>query len=265
MRIGIIGGGNMGEALLSGILKKRLLPKNSVRVSEKDSSKRNFLRRRYGVSVTNNNRELASYSHVVILAVKPQKVEEVLREIAPLPKGSLVISIAAGVRLSLIERHLGRVPIVRVMPNLAAAVGEAISVMVKGRYAASRHGALAEKLFQSVGETVWMEESKLDAVTAVSGSGPAYVALFLKALQEGAETLGLPKKAAERLVQKTFQGSVAYLGGRKVDPALFIQKVASKGGTTEAALRVFKRRRFSQTIALALRAAARRSQQLSRG
>lgn len=262
--IGIIGGGNMGEALLVGILKNRLIPKNHLIVSEALPSRRRELKNRYAISVTQDNRKLVSQSHIVILAVKPQQMEEVLHEIAPLG-GKLVISIAAGIRLSFLARVLGKVPMIRVMPNLAAAVGEAISAMAKGSYATKEHCGIAERIFQAVGETVWIEEKKLDAITAVSGSGPAYVAALLKALCDGACQLGLSRNLSYRLIQKTFQGSIAYLVRKGIDPERFIQKVASKGGTTEAALEVFRSRRLSQTMALALRRAAERSRQLSRG
>lgn len=255
----------MGEALLSGLLNHRLVSKNQIGVGEEAASKRKSLARRYGVFVTADNRRLADRSGVVILAVKPQQMEKVLKGIFPLWKRPLVISIAAGVRLSFLRRHLGDLPMIRVMPNLAAAVGEAISAMSQGRFATRSHRFMAEAIFQSVGETVWVEESKLDAVTALSGSGPAYVASFMRALEEGARQVGLPRDLSLRLIQKTFQGSLTYLLKKGLDPNSFIQKVASKGGTTEAALRVFRSRRLSQTVALALRRAAARSRQLSKG
>lgn len=255
----------MGEALLSGILRNRLVPKSRLSVSEALSSKRKGLKRRYAVFVTEDNRRVALQSDVLILAVKPQQMEDVLKQIAPLSKKSLVISIAAGIRLSWLEKQLGKIPAIRVMPNLAAAVGEAISALAKNRLCTRKHSLVAERIFQSVGEIVWVDEAKLDAVTAVSGSGPAYVAFFLQALRKGAEEIALPKELSLRLVQKTFQGSITYLLKKKIDPERFIQKVASKGGTTEAALKVFRTGRFSHTIALALRRAAERSRQLSKG
>lgn len=263
--IGIIGGGHMGEALLAGILKKRLVSKGRLSVVEVLRARQRFLKKRYGVSVTDDSRKIAWQSQILILAVKPQQMGEVLKTVAPLPKNCLVISIAAGVRLSFLERYLGSLPMVRVMPNLAAAVGEAISALAKGRHAKRGHAVMAEKIFRSVGDTVWVAESKLDAVTALSGSGPAYVASFMKALSEGAPPIGLPKRLALRLVQKTFEGSVAYLSEKGIDPETFVKRVASKGGTTEAALKVFQKRRLSETVALALRRATERSRQLSRG
>ena len=263
--VGILGGGNMGEALLSGVLKNHLVPKNRILIGEADASKRRTLQRRYGVFTTGNNRQVVERSHVIILAVKPQQMEEVLKGIIPLRKRPLVISIAAGVRLSFLKRHLGNLPMIRVMPNLAAAVGEAISAMSQGNGATRRHRLVAEKIFQSVGEILWTAESQLDAVTALSGSGPAYVAAFMKALEEGAGQIGLPRDLSLRLIQKTFQGSTSYLLEKGLDPESFIKKVASKGGTTEAALSVFRSRGLSQTVALALRRALERSRQLSRG
>lgn len=263
--IGIIGGGNMGEALLSGILKKRLVPKSRLSVSEPLASRRKAIRRRYAVFVTDDNRKAVSRSDIFILAVKPQQMERVLSEISPLAGKAFVISIAAGIRLSRIEKQLGKVPMVRVMPNLAAAVGEAISALTQNRFCTPKHRAIAERIFQSVGETFWIEEKRFDAVTAVSGSGPAYVAYFIQALREGAGSIGISKTLSLRLVEATFQGSLSYLSKKKVDPEYFIQKVASKGGTTEVALKVFRKRRLSQTVALALRRAAERSRQLSKG
>ncbi len=265
MKIGILGGGNMGEALVSGILGKRLVSAKNLKVSDPVLKRRRLLTNRYRISTTTDNRKLGAWSTVLILAVKPHEMQQVLGEIAPFLRRPLVISIAAGVRLSFLERFLGKRPFVRVMPNLAAAVGEAISVLAKGRFASRRHALLAERIFQSVGETVWMPESKLDLVTALSGSGPAYVAFFLNALTDGAVRLGLSRKMAQHLTQKTFQGSLAYLSEKKADPKRFIQKVASKGGTTEAALKVFHERRLSQSLRVALSRAAARSRKLSRG
>jgi len=263
--LGIVGGGNMGEALLAGILRKRLFAKRQLLVSESLSTRRRYLKKQYAITVTQDNKTLIQKSDIVILAVKPQQMEGVLREVTPFKRRVFVISIAAGVRLSLIERYWGRLPMVRVMPNLAAAVGEAVSVLSKGRYAQKAQCRMAEKIFRSVGEVLWSPEAQLDHVTAVSGSGPAYVAYFLSLLQDSAEKLGLSKSMSKQLVQKTFEGSLSYLSQKKVDPKQFIQKVASKGGTTEAALKVFHRRQLSQTITLALRQASLRSKQLSRG
>ncbi len=265
MRIGILGGGNMGEALLAGLLKERLTTAQKILVGELDRAKQKRLRKTYGVRVTSDNHSIVRRSDIVILAVKPQKMEELFSEIGPLSGKPLVISIAAGIRISFIQKHLGKVPVIRVMPNLAAAVGEAISAMAAGRFTASRHRRMAETIFSSVGETVWVPESQLDAVTAVSGSGPAYVASFMKALAQGAEGIGLSPTLSRRLVNKTFWGSLMYLSQKGIDPEAFIGQVASKGGTTEAALSVFRSRGLSRTIALALKKASERSRKLSRG
>ncbi|MFH1858448.1 MAG: pyrroline-5-carboxylate reductase [Candidatus Omnitrophota bacterium] len=262
--IGIIGGGNMGEALLSGILKNRLAPRNRISVSEALPSRRKALKKRYGIFVTGCSCELAERSRIIVLAVKPQQMTEVLEAIGALRENTLVISIAAGIRLSFLTRYLGKLPIIRVMPNLPAAVGRGISAMAKNRFTAKRHCTVAERLFQSVGETCWVSEARLDAVTAVSGSGPAYVAFWMAALARGAQSLGLPAALSRRLLQKTFEGSTAYLLEKGISPDLFIQKVASKGGTTEAALRVFRTRRVSQTVKEALRRAVSRARQLSK-
>ena len=263
-RIGIIGGGNMGEALLKGLLEEKKVPRKNLWVGEADSGRRSFLRRRYGVRVVGDNRDIARRSDLLILAVKPQEFSALFEQVGSLPKGKRVISIAAGIATRRIEEAAGKVPVIRAMPNLAARVGASITALSKGRFATSSHLKEAQALFRSVGRVVVVPEKRLDAITALSGSGPAYVAYLAKLLMEAGRGIGLPRDLTRQLVLQTFAGSSRYLLEEGIDPDLFIRKVASKGGTTEAAFTVLKNGNLSRLFRRALQAAARRSKQLSR-
>ena len=263
-RIGIIGGGNMGEALLKGLLKKGGISRRNLWMTEVRAARQAFLRRRYGVRVLADNRLLARRCTLLILAVKPQEFPRLFEEVGRLPKGKRILSIAAGMRTRRIEGRLGKIPVIRAMPNLAARVGESITALTKGRFARRSHLEEAKKIFESIGEVVVVPEGRLDAITALSGSGPAYVAYLIKILTEAGRDAGLSRELARKLVLQTFLGSSRYLMEEKVDPELFIRSVASKGGTTEAAFSVLKKGNLPQLFRRALRAAARRSKQLSR-
>jgi len=263
-RIGIIGGGNMGEALLKGLLEKRVVRRRNLLVGELDATRRTYLRRRYGVHAISDNRRVVRRCDLLILAVKPQEFQKLFEEIGPPPKGKRFISIAAGIPTRWIEKRSGKAPVIRVMPNLAARVGESISALAKGRFAKRSHLEEARTIFGAVGETVVVPERRLDAVTALSGSGPAYVAYLARVLMKAGETVGLPKPLSKRLVLQTFLGSSRYLIEEEIDPDRFIQKVASKGGTTEAAFLILNRGGLPRLFQRALQAAARRSRQLSR-
>ena len=254
----------MGEALVKGLLEKKRVSRQNLWVGEAHSRRRSFLRRRYGVRVHADNRAVARRCDLLILAVKPQEFPNLFGQLKSLPKGKRLLSIAAGIPTRRIEEALGKIPVIRAMPNLAARVGESITALSKGRFATRPHLKEAEAVFQSVGRVVVVPETKLDAVTALSGSGPAYVAYFAKILMEAGSGIGLPYDLTRQLVLQTFLGSSRYLLEEKIHPDLFIRKVASKGGTTEAALKVLKEGNLSQLFRRALRAAKRRSKQLSR-
>jgi len=263
-RIGIIGGGNMGEALLKGLLEKGIVSRRNLRVGEPRRARRTLLRRRYRVRVLADNRAVAAFGDLLVLAVKPQEFPRLFQELGPLPKGRRLISIAAGIPTRWIERRSGKRSVMRAMPNLASRVGASITALARGRYVTAAHLAEAKILFGAVGEVVVVPEKKLDAITAVSGSGPAYVAYLAHVLMEAAHGVGLSGPLARNLVLQTFLGSSRYLLEEGVDPELFIRKVASKGGTTEAAFSVLNRAGLAGLFRRAVGAATRRSRQLSR-
>ncbi len=246
--IGIIGAGNMGMAIASAMKGKFLLSDKNKRISD-------------NVSVSRR-------SDVIILAVKPKDFDRVLKQEVCCGASSrkLIISIAAGITTKHIEDVLGKdIPVIRVMPNMAASIGEAISCISRGKAAGDEHVKIAREIFSTVGDVVCVAEDLMDAVTAVSGSGPAYFFSLIEAMIEGAEKLGLDKETARRLVSKTALGSAKLFEALKEDPAGLIKRVASKGGTTEAAFKVFEKRCFKGIVHDAIKCAHKRSKSLSKG
>ena len=254
--IGIIGTGNMGRAIALRIKKKIL-------VSDIASGRMRFKKARR-IMKARDNIDLARRSKVIIIAVKPQHIKGVLAEIRPYIKGKLVISIAAGVSSSYIEKALERhARVIRIMPNMPAMVGMAISALAKGRLASKKDVAVARRIFVGLGEVVEVRESLMDAVTGVSGSGPAYYFLFTDFLEKAARSCGLQKALAKRLAMATFIGAAASAGATSISMQDFIKKVASKGGTTEAALKIFKQKGLERIVKQAVTAACRRSKSLT--
>lgn len=253
--IGIIGAGNMGRALVSRIRQR-------VLVSDAERGKLRFLKKRH-VALAKDNTDLVKRSGIIIIAVKPQDISGVIKEIRPFIKDKLLISIAAGVKTDSIERALGRARVVRVMPNMPALAGKGISAISAGRFADSKDTAKTRNIFLNVGEVVEVKEKLMDAVTAVSGSGPAYYFLFTDMLIKAGEMCGLKKGLAAKLALATFVGAAHSAAVSKISMREFIKKVASKGGTTEAALKVFEKRRLEAIVKEAVNAAHQKSLRLS--
>jgi len=248
---------------MRGLLAQGVKP-NRLLAADADSRTRRRVEASLNVRTAAGNADIARAADILILAVKPQQLAEVLEDIRPvITPRQVVISIAAGIPLAWLRQRLGRVPIARVMPNLPATVGCGFSAVALGRTAAARHRALARAIFEAVGEVVELPERLFDAITAVSGSGPAYLFFFVEAWERAARTLGLPPSVAAAAVRATLAGSLRLLQMSEAPPAILIRRVASKKGTTEAALHVLAQRRVAQHVAEALRAAARRSQELT--
>jgi len=263
IRIGLIGGGTMGQALLGGLLTQGVL-RRSLCVSDPDPAIRRRLRRQFRLDAINDNAALVRAADVVILAVKPQQVGEVIAQIAPkLSSRQLVISIAAGIPLRWLQARLPGAAVIRVMPNLPATVGYGFAAIALGKKATARHRAITLAIFGAVGQVAELPERQLDAITAVSGSGPAYVFFLVQAWEAAAASLKLPPAVAARAIRQTLEGSVRLLDAAEVPAEALIRRVASKGGTTEAALKVLAKRRVATSIEEAIRAAARRSKELS--
>ncbi len=265
-RIGIIGCGNMGEALLNR-LSTVLEKSTSLMASEIDATRRELLQTKYKIIVQFDNNYLLKNSDVVILAVKPKDVYALLQNevCCGISKDKLLISIAAGITTKHIESIVGKdIPVIRVMPNMPALIGEAISSISAGSAATKEDVEIAKDIFSTIGEVVEVDEGLVDSVTAISGSGPAYFFYFVEALIQAAKDLGLKEAVAIKLVLKTALGSSKLLYASGEGPDTLIQKVASKGGTTEAALKVFENKKFKNIVKTACRQAYKRSKELCR-
>lgn len=250
----------MGTAIVSRIYKK-----HSISVCEKDSARAALLKRKYQASSV-DLKTLAQKSDIVILAVKPQDMEDVLAELKSfLSSKSLIISIAAGLTTGYFENRLGgKARVIRTMPNMPAQIGEGVTGLCKGRFATDKDLKSAEAIFKNIGETVIVAENLINAVTAVSGSGPAYVFLFAECFLKAAQALGLDHASAQKLVAATLKGSVDLLLQSKEDAGSLRAKVTSKGGTTQAALEVFGKYNIEKTFTEALAAAKNRAKELSK-
>ena len=266
LKIGVIGSGHMGQALVKGLVERSVYPQN-ISVFDLDRKKVDAVKKEAHVKIAKSNRHCASLSDVIILAVKPKDLLGVAEEIKSiLNQESLVISIAAGVPLAKIETAFNKpVALVRVMPNMPALVGAGMSALSLGKRATQKHRKIAEAIFSAIGDVVVTPEKMLDLVTAISGSGPAYFFLLAEKLIEAAYEMGMKVDVAKRLVYQTAFGSGKVLAQSGEDPEDLIERVASKGGTTEAALKIFQKQGIGKIIQDAVKAAYQRSKAISRG
>lgn len=266
MRIGFLGAGKMAEAILSALLRNQVAPASAIWINDVVAQRRTEMRRRYRVAVAATASDLVRDSDVVFLAVKPQDLDPLLAHVAPaLTRRHVVISIAAGKTLPHLQKLAGPgVRLVRVMPNLAVMVGAGMSAFCLGRCAKPADRKLAARLLGCCGRVVELDERHFDAVTALSGSGPAFFAYLMCALAMAAESEGLPAEAARLLAEQTMLGSARYLLETGIEPNEFIQAVASPKGTTAAGLRVLEASAIRRILHRTIQAAARRSHELSR-
>ncbi len=263
-KLGIIGCGNMGEALLKGWLEAGVTTPDDLWASGPHRGRLDELHGRYGIHVDRDNRAVAQAADVILLAVKPQILEGVLEEVGPqIEAGKLAISIAAGVPLRLLERRL-RPParVVRAMPNVAALVGAGATGIAAGGHATPADLDLAVQLFRAVGTTAVVEESLLDAVTGLSGSGPAYIFLIIEALSDAGVKVGLSRHIAQDLAAQTVLGSAKLLLETKMHPGQLKDMVTSPGGTAIAGLHTLEAGGLRTTLIDAVEAATRRAKEL---
>ena len=260
-----IGGGNMGSALVGGLLASGHAP-SRIRVADSEASCRTRCADRYGVMVTADNLAACRDAEVVVLAVKPQHLRAVTLALAPgVSDGQLFVSIAAGITLGHLEGWLGQGrAIVRAMPNTPAQIGRgAAALCANGAVSAAQHG-LASRLLDCVGLAVWLDDERLmDAVTALSGSGPAYVFLLLELLEQAGCELGLPAALSRSLSLATVEGAARLAQGSEYDAATLRRQVTSPGGTTERALQSFADADLAGIISRALTAARDRGRELA--
>ena len=265
MSTAIIGAGVMGETLLSGLVRagRRV---DQLMVGEKRAERARELEERYGVAVV-SNRQAAAKADTVALVVKPQDMGDVLDEIAPdLRAGQLLVSLAAGITTSFIESRVpDGVAVVRVMPNTPALVDEGMAAISPGSHCDESHLTEAESLMASTGKVLRIPEKQMDAVTAISGSGPAYIFFVVESMIEAGVHLGLPRATATDLVVQTLVGSAAMLRETGSHPVVLREQVTSPGGTTASALRELEVHRVRAAFLAAMEAARTRSRELAEG
>jgi len=261
--IGFIGGGNMAEALIKGIRGQGM--RYEIIVSEPREERRRYLEDSYGIRTTPSNRGVVSSCDIIILAIKPQNMGEVLEEISDLVTDEkTVVSIAAGITFSFLQSRLKTRRLIRVMPNTPALVQEGMSVISLCECAPDPSINLVRELFMSVGRVITLPERYMNAVTALSGSGPAFIAFFIEAMIEAGIRMGLDSEDATTLAIQTAVGT-ARLIDTGMGPSRLREMVTSPGGTTEAGLRVFNEKGLRDIVISALKRAEQRAEELSEG
>jgi pyrroline-5-carboxylate reductase len=262
--IAFLGSGNMAEALVKGLLHAHVAEPHEIICSDRRAERGPELTKRYGVRFTRSNREAVEQAEVIVLSVKPQVMNKLLDEIAPvLNERKLVISIAAGVPIAAIERKVGHgVRIVRTMPNTPALVGAGATALSPGEHATADDLKQARALFDAIGKSVEVEEGLLDAVTGLSGSGPAYIFLVIEALSDAGVKVGLPRDQAQDLAAQTVLGAAKLLIETGEHPGRLKDQVTSPGGTAIAGLHTLEAGGLRTTLMDAVEAATRRSKEL---
>jgi pyrroline-5-carboxylate reductase len=261
--IGFVGTGNMGEALIRGLLKAGVAEPGQIAGSDPRRDRAAELGERYAIRTTHDNVEVARQADILVLAIKPQVMERVLEEIGPeIHAHALVISIAAGVPLSAIEARLPQARVIRTMPNTPALVGAAATAIAVGGHATDDDLKAAQRIFDSVGMTVALDEAQMDAVTGLSGSGPAYVFLVIEALSDAGVKVGLSRHHAQALAAQTLLGSAKLLIETNEHPGRLKDMVTSPGGTAIAGLHTIEAGGLRTTLMDAVEAATKRSQEL---
>jgi pyrroline-5-carboxylate reductase len=263
--IAFIGAGNKGEALIRGLLAGRTIAASHIIATDVRAERRNYLTKTFGVRTIEDNLEAVKAADIVVLAVKPQQVDEVLLGFKwAMNDQKLLISIAAGVTTTRIERQLGeRMRVMRVMPNTPALVGAGAAAVARGAHATDDDLATTESILSAVGICVRVEEKFIDAVTALSGSGPAYLYYVTEAMIHAGVTAGLERALAKKLAVQTVYGAAKLLAESGEEPESLRRKVTSPGGTTEAALKVMAERKLVGIFGEAMKAAEKRSRELS--
>lgn len=265
--ISFIGAGNMASAIIGGMLDSGFKAAN-IWVSAPDDNHLQSIRKQFGVSVTTDNRYCAEQADMVVLAVKPQVMASVCSDIAPVVQNTrpLMVSIAAGLEAATLDEWLGGgLPLVRVMPNTPSLVGKGAAGLYANNEVKEKQKAMVESVFNSIGSALWVEdESLLHAVTALSGSGPAYFFLMLEALEEAATDAGIAGETARALAIQTMAGAAEMAGRSEHDPGQLKRNVMSPGGTTEQAIQTFEEGGMRDLVKKAYSAAYKRSGEMAK-
>ena len=266
IKIGFIGSGNMAGALLKGLIESGLYKPDMLSASDSDKDKLGEISGRFGIKSCDSNSTLAAECNVIVLAVKPFVIREVLEEIRDVIKDNhLIISIAAGIPIRMIQSVLERdVPVIRVMPNTPALIQKGVSALAPGKTAGSDHMKVAEGIFQAVGKTVFVDEKMMDSVTAISGSGPGYVFKIMELFVEAAQKQGFDSESALLLVLQTFLGAAQLADKSDLSLSQLREMVVTPGGTTAAGISFFDEKKLDEIIQGAVDAARDRSAELGK-
>jgi len=265
-KVGFIGAGNMAEALIKGLISSKLISKKDITASDISEERKNYISKKYGVTINKNNKTLVKESEIVILSVKPNNIKTVLKEISSsVTANKIIISIAAGIPTTLISKMLSKDrKVVRVMPNTPALVLEGASAIYFSNKLNDREKEQVLKIFNAIGKTFTIEkEDLMNGVTALSGSGPAFVSLFIEALSDGGGKTGLPRTTALQLAVQTVLGAAKLISEENIHPAVLKDMVSSPAGTTIEGLAELEVNGFRGNVISAIEAAEHRSRELS--
>ena len=266
-KLAIIGGGKMGAIIAQGLIARKIISAKDIIVTDIDKERLKFLKSSLKLKVSHDNESAVKDADVIILAVKPQNMAKTLQEIsAAVDKSKLVISIAAGITTKFVEKSLSKgIRVVRVMPNTPALVGEGAAAVAGGSLAKANDVKLPRAIFNAVGMSVEVKEKLMDAVTGLSGSGPAYFFLIIEALIDAGLKTGLSRDLSKKLAVQTMLGAARLCVESDKEPAELREMVTSPNGTTFAGLKVMEDRKLRSVIIAAVEAAARRSRELAEG
>jgi len=253
----------MAEAIMHGVIRSEIYKPNEIIASDVNEHRLLQINAELEIDTTQNNSEVMQKADIIILAIKPQHFKNVFENLENKPdKDKIVISIAAGISTSFLEGFLGEIPVIRVMPNTPALVAAGMTALSKGKFAVDNHLQIAENIFKSVGKTVTIDESLVDAVTGLSGSGPAYVYQFIEALADGGVQIGLPRKTSYMLAAQTVIGAGLMVLKTGLHPGELKDMVTSPGGATIRAINVLEKAGFRAMVMDAVEASYLKSKQL---
>jgi pyrroline-5-carboxylate reductase len=262
-RLGFIGGGKLAGSVIRGLVRAKYCPPAAIMVSEPNEAARRTLQDELGISGTAENAEVAERASIILIGVKPSVVAPVLHDIASLVEGKLVISLAAGVRIGSLEKT-GKARFMRAMTNTPAAVCRAATALAKGERTTDEDIAIAKEIFAAIGVAVEAEEEQIDAVTGLSGSGPAFVYTVIEALAQGGEKMGLAADVALILATQTVLGAAQLAAESKLSPEQLRDMVVSPGGTTAAGLAAMDELKTPEGLIAAVEAATKRGQEMAK-
>ncbi len=266
-RIGFIGAGSIAQAMVSGLLSSNTIKPGNIYITNRsDIGKLSQMKDKWNINITTDKSFLIKSADIIILAVKPKDVRDVLKEIKDyITDSHLIITVAAGVSTDLIRGILGdNVKLVRAMPNTSCIVKESASALALGRGVGKQHEDIAREIFASIGKVIFVEEKALDAVTGLSGTGPAYIYYVIEAMEEAGIQIGLSKEVSRLLAEQTVLGAAKTLMETGENPAELRRKVTTPGGTTFAGISVLKRSGFKESLVEAIVKATQRSEELGK-